>query len=774
MESLYRKYRPQTFADVVGQSHVVSTLERAVLEGKASHAYLFCGPRGTGKTTMARILAKALMCEQAPGHLPDGTCEQCRLIASGDHPDVLEIDAASNTGVDNVRDVIIGRVSYAPVRGRCKVYIIDEVHMLTPAAFNALLKTLEEPPDHVVFIMCTTDPQKVLGTVLSRVQRFDFHSIGDVDMLDHLRFVCASEGISYDEETLGLIVRHARGGMRDALTYLEQLATYCQKHVTAAAARDLLGETSASSLASVVSALASRDVPTLFSEVATLVDGGRDLLQFTRELSARMRDVYVAIAAGTTSHALSISPEEEGRLAEEAAAFGSADRAARALTVLGDAVSEMRTAVDQRLVLEIALTKISRPESDLTLESLAERIAELERRLAEGAFVTPAVAPAPVAAPTQAVAPAPKPVAAPKPERPQQPVQVPPAAPAPKPSSQQVQAPKPQPVAPAPTRQAPPEPPRETRPAQTRRPQPSSAESSLQRKWKGVIDGLLAVSAAKGVILQNSVIVSDDGSELLVELPKGSTFAIGMLGRADVRDLIAPIVGRVFGPRSVRYVESSASGQRNDAPSAPRPTPRKEPVQAQPSAPAPQPAPAPAPMPAPAPAPAPQQAAPATGRAPYPMPWDEPPVAETVQPAAPVQDDDMPPYDDIVPYDDEVVYYEEPYAEPAPAPVPQPVPAPAPAPAPAPVPAPKPEPAPQPAPEPESTPTPAPQPEFEPAQSDELKDIALLLESAFGPGVTVSIDQQPDDDEGVSDEIADDEPFESEYIDDPDEDDEDD
>ena len=556
MESLYRKYRPQTFADVVGQSHVVSTLERAVLEGKASHAYLFCGPRGTGKTTMARILAKALMCEQAPGRLPDGTCEQCRLIASGEHPDVLEIDAASNTGVDNVRDVIIGRVSYAPVRGRCKVYIIDEVHMLTPAAFNALLKTLEEPPDHVVFIMCTTDPQKVLGTVLSRVQRFDFHSIGDEDMLAHLRFVCDSEGISYDDETLELIVRHARGGMRDALTYLEQLSTYCQKRVTVAAARDLLGETSASSLAHVVSAIAQRDVPALFAEVASLVDRGRDLLQFTRELAARIRDVYIVCATGSVAHAISVDSADQARLSQEAAAFGSPDRAARVLTVLGDAASEMRTATDQRLVLEIALTRIARPESDLTIESLSERVAELERRLAQGVAMAPEqVVVQPAAAPEAPAVEQPRPVAATQ------------SAPAPKP--QPAAAPKPQPV-------------------QTRRPQPESQASSLQRKWRGVVDGLLSVSPSRGVLLQNSVIASDDGQELVIELPKGSTFAIGMLGRTDVRDMIAPYVEQAFGLRHVSYVESKAGAKPAPAPMpTPTPQPQPQPVSA------PQPAPTP-------------------------------------------------------------------------------------------------------------------------------------------------------------------------------------
>ena len=755
MESLYRKYRPQTFADVVGQSHVVSTLERAVLEGKASHAYLFCGPRGTGKTTMARILAKALMCEQAPGHLPDGTCEQCRLIASGDHPDVLEIDAASNTGVDNVRDAIIGRVNYAPVRGNHKVYIVDEVHMLTPAAFNALLKTLEEPPDHVVFIMCTTDPQKVLGTVLSRVQRFDFHSIGDEDMLNHLRFVCASEGIDYDEETLELIVRHARGGMRDALTYLEQLSTYCQKRVTAGAARDLLGETSASSLSNVVSAMASRDVPALFTEVASLVDRGRDLLQFTRELAARIRDVYVVCATGSVEYALSVASDDRGALSLEAAAFGSVDRIARVLTVLGDAASEMRTATDQRLVLEIAMTRIARPESELTIESLAERVAELERRFEQGV---------PVAAPTHA-APAPQPaVPVPQPVAPKQPVPTPaPAQPAAAPVAAPKPAPAPEPK-PAPQQAPAPAP----QPVQTRRPQPESQATSLQRKWRSVVDGLLAVSPPKGVLLQSSVIASDDGQELVVELPKGSSFAIGMLRRNDVKDMIAPIVERTFGQRMVTYVESSAKpGQRRQAPAPAAPTPAA-PAAPVPVAPAPA---APAPVPA-TPAPATPVPQPASD---YPKPWDDPALDPVAPPPA---DDDLPPYDDYVPYEGDA-YYDDLY-QPVSAPAPEPEPAPQPAPAPAPTPAApvqKPEPKPVAAPAPIAQPAPAPEnrPELEPVTDTDLSGIAALLESAFGPGVGISVDRStsPVSDDGA-DEVLDEEPYEASqyddgYIDDPDE-----
>ena len=620
MESLYTKYRPQTFDQVVGQSHVVETLKRAVLEGRTSHAYLFCGPRGTGKTTMARILAKALMCEKGPAALPDGSCEQCRLIAAGEHPDVIELDAASRTGVDNVREEIIGRVSYAPVMGRAKVYIIDEVHMLTPAAFNALLKTLEEPPEHVVFVMCTTDPQKILATILSRVQRFDFHAIGNDEMQAHLAYVCGQEGFTYDAAALELIVRHARGGMRDALTSLEQLSVFGAGHIGLEATQDLLGEVSGSVLGKMARAMAHRDVATLFGEVSKLADAGRDLLRFTRELAAHLRDVYVMAAVPSADDVVAAQGEELDELRAEASAFGSSDRVARSLSILGEASSEMRTATNQRLVLEIALTRIARPESDLTLESLAERIADLERQVAilatpgARAAAVPAVEPTP--APTLASEPKPQSGFGFTPEPAPQPAVNVSAAQKPTEEKSAAAAPVQKPVS-------------EPKPVGRAEKDGSFGSPSgggrtngdLQRTWKQVVDQLVKQAPAKGSLLLSSTAVSDDGARLTVSLPKGSHFAAKMLERSDVRASVDPVVAMAFGPRQVVYVESSLANQAISRAAAPAPT----------TVPTPAPRPAPAPEPDPAP-----QTAPS-----YPMPWDAPEPDPV-----PYTDADLTPYAD--------------------------------------------------------------------------------------------------------------------------------
>lgn len=597
MESLYRKYRPLTFDSVVGQQHIVSTLEHAITEGRLSHAYLFCGPRGTGKTTMARILAKALLCrnaeaaraEGASGCMPDGTCEECELIAEGNHPDVYELDAASRTGVDNVREEIINSVNFAPVRGKYKIYIIDEVHMLTTAAFNALLKTLEEPPAHVIFVLCTTDPQKILETILSRCQRFDFHRIGNEDIEHRLAYVCEQEGFDYDDEALAIVARHAKGGMRDALSTLEQLSVFGNGSVHADDARSLLGEVSDQILGEFSRAIADRDVAELYGLIRAQVEEGNDLLELTRDLVAHVRDVYVACVAGARAELFEGGSEQAEALAAEAAAFGEhpADRLARVLTVLDDAALEMRGASDVRLVLEIACTRLARPEADLTIEALAERVARLEAMIANGA-VPASVAAAQAAAPTAAAAApattqqptlissaraaAPTATAAPAATSAHQggmPWDRGAAVPAAQSASKSAApAPAPKPVTPAPQPVAAPAP----EPAASTVPvsKPNNAAQvaaagaaetpavedagELQRKWAEVVERVKARQASYAGLLLNARATADDGSKLTVSFPAGSTFAIKMLGRADTQSVVLPTVSAVFGRRTVDYV----------------------------------------------------------------------------------------------------------------------------------------------------------------------------------------------------------------------------
>ena len=550
-EALYRKYRPSTFEDVVGQEHIERTLKNALEQEKVSHAYLFCGPRGTGKTTMARILAKALLCEKAPTIDPDGTCEECLAIAAGTHPDVYELDAASRTGVENVREEIINRVHYAPTHGSYKIYIIDEVHMLSTAAFNALLKTLEEPPSHVVFILCTTDPQKVPDTIHSRCQRFDFHRLSVDEITARLGAVCVQEGVEFEPEALELISHQAEGGMRNALTSLEQLAAFGEGHVTLDGAHRILGSLDNEGLTEIVQALGKHDAGACFTWVSHYVETGADIAQFVQELAEHMRNLYLM---SLTDADVEISASTSARevMESELELFGT-ERLSRALSVLGDLMKELRATTNSRLAFEIALTRLLRPESDLTLESLSERIEELEMKLlstpslayAQGTPAAPVAAGAmQTPAPVQSMQQPYTPVQTPTPSAP-----VPRPAPAPQPTPTPRPAPAPQPVpSPQPTPAPQPMPAQTQAQAATSSPAasvpPASVDltnaAALQRMWHSVTSALRKSNPARGVLFMGAKIEADPQNQgVKIVFSPDSSFAYAAAQKKEVKDVLA-------------------------------------------------------------------------------------------------------------------------------------------------------------------------------------------------------------------------------------------
>lgn len=590
-ESLYRKYRPQIFEDVVGQEHIERTLKNAIEQDKVSHAYLFCGPRGTGKTTTARLLAKALLCEKGPTPDPDGTCEDCVMIANGEHPDVYELDAASRTGVDNVREEIIGRVQYAPTRGRYKVYIIDEVHMLTIAAFNALLKTLEEPPEHVVFILATTDPQKVPETIHSRCQRFDFRRISNEALVSRLGAVCVAEGVEFEGEALELIAHRSDGGMRNALTSLEQVIAFSEGAVTLENTERLLGSMDASDLGEIVGAIGRRDVATCFRWTAEFVETGADLARFTRDLAVHVRNLYVMTLAGADV-ALEVGASERREMEAELPLFAP-DRLARLLGILGDLTNELKTSTNPRLSFEIALTRMVRPDADLTMESLAERVEALEAGYSAVAHVSSAPAPA-AAQPAQGgtqqtVRPAQQAAAAgaqaasqggaayaaqpaQRQERAEQ------AAAQPDSWDQGAQPREQRPAEPQPTQQAGRSAAQAggaaSAAASAAQPQTAAAEpapvaasagagasavsaqlaaslsnpASLQRVWQAALSTLKKEKAAYGVLFLNTKAVFDAAAgALTIEFPAENTFAFKAVQKPDVQNAVASALVRACG-----------------------------------------------------------------------------------------------------------------------------------------------------------------------------------------------------------------------------------
>jgi DNA polymerase III subunit gamma/tau len=376
--ALYRKYRPQSFADVVGQEAVVRTLKNAIAADQVRQAYLFAGPRGTGKTSMARILAKSLNCANGPTPEPDGTCHACVAIAAGSSLDVIEMDAASQRGIDDIRE-IRDRVVLQPVEGRYKVYILDEAHQLTDAAWNALLKLIEEPPPHLVFVFCTTDLSKVLPTVRSRCQTFVFQRPRLHDLVTVLTHVAEGEQIDAPPQALSLVARAARGSFRDATSTLDQLAAATEGKVTIQAVLQLLGTVEEEALFRLCDLVVDRDTAGALTFVEELSEQGNDLGRLVSELIEHLRHLLLVQHMGEVPESLPVTEEARERLRAQANQLGE-PTVIRLLDLLAVAVDDMRQGGDPRLPLELALVKVTRPGADLSRESTAYRLEQLESR----------------------------------------------------------------------------------------------------------------------------------------------------------------------------------------------------------------------------------------------------------------------------------------------------------------------------------------------------------------------------------------------------------
>jgi len=523
--SLYRRHRPGSFDEVVGQQHVVRTLRNAVEQGKVHHAYLFVGSRGTGKTSMAKILARSLNCERGgPTVTPCGECESCLTIAAGSSIDVIEMDAASNRSVDDVRD-LRERVAYAPTGGRWKVYILDEAHMLTKEAWNAFLKTLEEPPPNTVFVLATTEAHKVMATIADRCQRFDFQRPSLEQISEVLRRVAAAEGIEAEDAAVATIARSASGSFRDALGTLDQLVAFGGSPVKLDDVLELLGAADAELLFEAVDAVVAEDPRAVLLGVEKMARSGRDPSQFARDLLAHLRHLLVTQTLGEVPNTFVVTATDAGRLTAQADAVGSATLV-RTIDELANALANVREGDDARMAVEIALLKAARPDLDPSTEGLLRRIERLEQGPEASG---PRVLSSPAAGPVAAGDPPPPAVAEASSGA------VPPAAP---PAAE--------------TESADGDPPAEEVDSADSEVPTSQAPIGLaeaQSTWPAVLDKLREASPALAATFDGARPVSLDDGELKVGFPAELTFNKKKAETPEKRELMADALEDVLGER---------------------------------------------------------------------------------------------------------------------------------------------------------------------------------------------------------------------------------
>ncbi len=556
--ALYRRYRPETFAEVIGQEHVTAPLQQALRNNRVNHAYLFSGPRGCGKTTSARILARCLNCEQGPTPTPCGECQSCRDLATGGPGsiDVIEIDAASHGGVDDARE-LRERAFFAPVHSRYKIFILDEAHMVTSAGFNALLKVVEEPPEHLKFIFATTEPEKVIGTIRSRTHHYPFRLVPPGTLRDYLADVCGREGIEVEDPVFPLVVRAGAGSVRDSMSVMDQLlAGAAEGGVTYQMATSLLGYTDSALLDEVVDAFAAQDGATVFQVIDRVVEGGHDPRRFVTDLLERLRDlVILATVPEAGEKGLIDAPADRIAVMQaQADGFGAAELS-RAADIVNTGLTEMRGNAAPRLQLELICARVMLPGAYSDELSLQARLDKLERRAAAGGVMPAAVpmaappvpmavpaavppagpvaeAPAPASAPAPAPAPAPVPAPAPAPAPAPQPAA--PAGPAPgawpiprsfpsgggAPAAPPAPQAQPQPQAPAPAPVAPtPAPAPAPAPAPGAQPSPAAQQGAAQVRqlWPQILEAVKNRRRFTWILLsQNGQVAGFDGSVLQV------------------------------------------------------------------------------------------------------------------------------------------------------------------------------------------------------------------------------------------------------------------